>query len=213
MILYSGLYDDFYPFDIFWPEAKKITATIKADLDQGPGWLIIWGGGDIHPSLYGHPNIATYSHAKPSQRDIIEWELMNEAVKKGIGIIGVCRGAQMGCALAGGYLIQHVTGHAGSSHYVQTTDGKTLLTTSLHHQMMYPGPDVEHELIGWSDPPRSSVYEVAVKTEIICEPELIWFPKIKCLAIQGHPEMQRADCLFNEYIHYLMNKYILCLQK
>ena len=91
-----------------------------------------------------------------------------------------------------------------------------MITSSLHHQMMYPW-EVEHELLAWSNEPLSSHYKgitpeeqakIPVIRGKICEPEVVWFPKIRTLAVQGHPEMMDAKCQFNLYLHDLLNAYI-----
>lgn len=174
------------------------------------GFLVVWGGGDIHPSWYNRRNIASDVYHKPSIRDEQEARMMSKAIEIGLPILGVCRGAQMACALTGGILIQDVSGHHGS-HYVKTSDGKRLITSSVHHQMMFPWK-VNYELLAWSDPAQSSKYvgleeeEVELQRQNV-EPEVVWFPDIKCLAVQGHPEFMDYDCEMNSYIHELMDKY------
>jgi gamma-glutamyl-gamma-aminobutyrate hydrolase PuuD len=181
---------------------------------SGPGALIIWGGGDIHPSLYGRPNYASGTGKTLSDRDVVEVKLLEKAIEAKIPILGICRGAQLGCAAAGGILIQHVNEH-GRSHMMATSDGKEMVTSSLHHQMMFPW-EVEHELIAWASPARSNKYvgiteeeakHIPKKEELYIEPEIVWFPKIKCLAIQGHPEFMDNQCLFNLYIKELCGRY------
>jgi anthranilate/para-aminobenzoate synthase component II len=171
--------------------------------------LVIWGGEDISPSIYNAAvSKHTYASALPSRRDRIEMDACNAAIERGIPIIGVCRGAQLVCALAGGRLIQHVNGHGGS-HMMQTTDGELIRTTSVHHQMMYPY-DVDHELLAWASPSRSNVYYIDdgisdPEMEGKEEPEVIWFPKIKALAIQGHPEFV-SNPITDPFVQYCMHK-------
>lgn len=175
--------------------------------------LVIWGGEDISPSIYGDA-VSRYTHAPavPSRRDRIEMDACQAAIERGIPIIGVCRGAQLACALAGGRLIQHVNGHSGS-HMMETSEGPTVRTSSVHHQMMYPW-DVDHQLLAWSEDNRSNVYIIGndeTDPEMVnkCEPEVVWFPKIKALAIQGHPEFCNPDDPFVQYCLRLVDEYIL----
>jgi gamma-glutamyl-gamma-aminobutyrate hydrolase PuuD len=118
---------------------------------------------------------------------------MRRAAEVGIPIIGVCRGAQMACALAGGYLLQHVDNHGGSGHLVDTSDGKQFNVNSIHHQMMVATEKVDHELLAWSTQQRSAKYIYRDDQEFVTpegwkEPEFYYFPKIKGFAIQWHPE-------------------------
>jgi hypothetical protein len=160
--------------------------------------LVIWGGADISPSIYGQLSNCYTGPDKPTPKDQLEMELAYEAMDKGIPIIGICRGAQLMCALAGGKLIQHVTNHAGGYHDIVTKDGRTFSCPSVHHQMMWPW-DVEHEFIAWTPKPRSTKYlgePLPDDKEAIGqflelpgpEPEIVWFPKVKSICIQSHPE-------------------------
>lgn len=179
--------------------------------------LVIWGGQDISPSIYGEEvGPKTYASATPSYRDRVELDVIKAAIDMQIPIIGVCRGAQLLCAVAGGKLVQDVQGH-GRQHKITTIDAKTLTTSSVHHQMMYPFdlPDNEWELIAWSQQPQSESYigvnVEAMKDEdgFIVEPEIVYFSKIKGLAIQGHPEFMDAKCEFVQYCNELVRIYLL----
>jgi GMP synthase-like glutamine amidotransferase len=179
------------PFKDMFPFSRGIMKYTDMDfLDV----IFLWGGADISPSLYNQERIYNSGPIEPSGRDQYEWEVIREARKRGIPIIGICRGAQMLCAAAGGTLIQHVGGHNNFNHFIETSNGQNFTMPGDHHQMMYPY-DVEHELLAWvpnkisteflpKDTPESNaMYEGKYK-----EPEAVWFPKIKGLAIQGHPE-------------------------
>jgi anthranilate/para-aminobenzoate synthase component II len=171
--------------------------------------LVIWGGEDISPSIYGD-KVSSYTSADEelSDRDRLEVMAVSEAMARGIPVIGVCRGAQLVCAMSGGRLIQHVNNH-GRSHKITTFDGHNVVTSSVHHQMMYPF-DVEHVMIGWSTERRSDVYIIGsdMNDEKMfgqVEPEIVWFPKTKCLAIQGHPEFH-GDPETDPFVQYCMAK-------
>lgn len=168
--------------------------------------LVLWGGEDISPSLYKEKPIVNSGPLNPSSRDIFEWELLKQASKKNIPIIGVCRGAQLACAFVGGKLIQHCNGHNGGSHDVETYDNKILSCTSAHHQMMWL-EKTNHELLAWSKYRQAALYmpydaEYCRKmqtTYTIKEPEVVWFSDINCLAIQGHPEWHEEGDPFNDW--------------
>lgn len=177
------------PFDEVFDTGQDISRSIS-----GVDAVVFWGGTDIHPSFYNE-KAHQYSQAShvPSARDEFERKAMLYCITNNIPIIGVCRGAQLMCAVAGGSLIQHVTGHVGKGdHKMVTSDGEYITTTSCHHQMMYPY-DVEHELLAWASHNLSTVYENGENktTSLMAgrkEPEVVFFPRIRGLAIQGHPE-------------------------
>ena len=121
--------------------------------------------------------------------------------------------------MSGGILIQDVTGHH-NTHLMTTKEGKTFPTSSIHHQMMYPWK-IPHELLAWTHYPKSMHYLGITDQELDewqtddyghpprllpIEPEVVWFPETKCLAIQGHPEMMDYDCQFNQYIGELVKE-------
>lgn len=196
------------PFDQIYGKGLEVTPR---DIEQGApiDALVIWGGEDISPSLYkSEVSRYTWASSELSRRDWVESSAIQEAIKRDIPIIGVCRGAQLVCAMAGGRLIQHVDNH-GTSHYITTFDGKKVVSSSVHHQMMYPF-DVEHELLAWAEKPRSrGVYIIGDNSsdpsmEAKDEPEIVWFPKIKALGIQGHPEFH-SDPDNDPFVQYCMD--------
>lgn len=208
-VLYSAVYDGGYPFESL---ARHVETVIDpTDMLDFHSALIVWGGSDISPEFYGHKmsrRCAPYA----GRRDRVEWALMQEAIDMEIPIIGVCRGAQMLCAKAGGFLIQDMNNHAGPDHFVETIDGKEFKVNSLHHQMMVPY-GVNHELIAWSKKNvgapyifrddklfKPAEYGYSDDNNPWREPEFIYFPEINGYAIQWHPEMMANNVEATQYI-------------
>ena len=196
------------PFDDVFAESQDISYSLK-----GVDAVVFWGGQDIHPSLYGAPaSRRSQAYDKPSQRDVFEWRAMKWCILNKIPMIGVCRGAQMLCAAAGGYLVQHVIGHNSGGHSIITSDGVVFNTTSAHHQMMYPF-DVNHVMLAHSSMKLSNTYMDGMDKEINMEgkpePEVVWFPDIRGLAIQGHPEWVKPDSDFAKYCNDMVREYVL----
>lgn len=215
--LFSALYPDFRPFDsLLSVKHRCFTVDHPSVLnigkqDPGRSLLLFWGGQDIHPSLYKEGRGAlSGAGGKISERDHIEVGLYQKAVELGIPVLGICRGAQLMCALNGGKLVQHVVGHT-ADHHITTNTGGRILVTSTHHQMMLPKGDFE--LLAWSSEKRSSVYFGAGRTQIeecheeaFKEPEIVFYPKTKTLAVQGHPEYMKADEAFPQYVFQLLKE-------
>jgi GMP synthase-like glutamine amidotransferase len=130
-----------------------------------------------------------------------------------IPMIGVCRGAQMMCAFAGGFLIQDTNKHNRGDHLMLTTEGEIINTTSAHHQMMYPY-NVDHELLAWSHKTRGDWHDGASKRgpDLLQgkeEPEVVYFPDIRGLAIQGHPEWATEHGRYAKYVNDLVRTRLL----
>lgn len=196
------------PFDTIYK--GEVVCRSPEDFDKIDA-LVIWGGADISPSIYGepvHPRCGATEEL--SLGDKIEQAAVNAAIARKIPIIGVCRGAQLVCAMAGGKLVQDVGGHGGD-HKITTKDGRSIVTSSVHHQMMYPfqmDKDA-YDLIAWADHPRNT-REYAGVTEVPpVEPEIVYFPKIKALGIQGHPEFMNRNDEFVTYCNQLVREYLL----
>lgn len=183
MNLISGYYQGEDPFGIF----KSVTSTVRtADLNDPKSVLILWGGEDISPALYGQDVVHARASRAPSKRDIVEKSLFETAVERGIPIIGICRGAQLACALSGGTLYQHIEAGHHHPHIVETKDGHHLMTSSCHHQALNT-QNTEHELLAWDNQGKIKVYTDTDNYKTVI-PEVVYFPKTKAFAIQGHPE-------------------------
>lgn len=190
------------PFEAIFDKGRLIRSYSDFDLIDG---LVLWGGQDISPSLYKETPISTSGPARPNARDLFEWECIKLATQKNLPIIGICRGAQLLCAYAGGKLIQDVQNHTGN-HSITTVEGVTLTTCSYHHQMMFPY-DIKHELLAWSTNKLSNTYvpdnEIAKRMENLREPEVVYFPSINGIGIQGHPEWERKE---NPLLKWFLNQ-------
>lgn len=207
MRLVSVIYQGLYPFDLMFPLAEQAVANHPNDLREGD-ILVVWGGADIHPSLYnkGRSRHSWAATDGPSPRDELEWALMNAAKNMRIPIIGVCRGAQMLCALAGGSLFQHVNNHGGSYH--NAVGEKEYQVNSIHHQMM----DIKNTdgiTIMKAAPKRSDVYwdvdeHGDVLVDIEEEPEFVLFPSVRGYAIQWHPEMMGVESAASQHVYEVL---------
>ena len=193
-------------FDLF-EHRKKVYRP--EDLPDDTAAIIFWGGGDIHPKIYGQA-ATEMTYGVDTWRDTFELNLVAHALKKGLPMIGICRGTQLLCSIAGGTLFQHVNNHAvGRLHEIEDKDGRKLQVTSLHHQMLNL-EGTEHELIAWASPKLSDIYvtDMGRVEGPEKETEVVWFPAIKSLCIQGHPEYLADEHEFVQYSMDLVRKYI-----
>lgn len=173
---------------------KVVNSISKADL------LLLAGGEDISPSLYKTANYAAYGiNRERDSRELIDIKF---AIQNEIPILGICRGAQYLCAEAGGVLIQDMS-HNGV-HTVKWFDEETTITNSLHHQMAYPqfglteGEDYFMLAYARNLSPHKKTTMELYTPDSFKEAEVVYYPKIKGLGIQGHPEMMERWCNYNQ---------------
>lgn len=200
-----------FPFDVLFSESKAITRPEDvAECDA----IILWGGEDIWAGYYKQePHPRNQNRHGPTGRDVREWTVMKEALKLDIPIIGVCRGAQFLCAFAGGTLVQHMTGHHQThdvmcelAEPLEGQNFKVYQTSSEHHQMMYVSemPEDSYQVLAWAAG-LSKLYEddkgemVPPEGGYMPEPEVVYFPKVRGFAIQGHPEWMDSSSPFVEW--------------
>ncbi len=81
--------------------------------------LMLLGGGDVDPALYGerpHPE----TEQPDPELDAIETQVLKDAVARDLPVLAICRGVQLMNVVFGGTLIQHVEHVA--RHRVNTAD-------------------------------------------------------------------------------------------
>lgn len=88
------------------PEAS---AAKRADAFAGMDGLLLPGGADLDPALYGQPPDPR-TQVEPG-RDELEQGAWEAALARELPVLGVCRGMQAINVFSGGALIQHVEGH------------------------------------------------------------------------------------------------------
>lgn len=84
--------------------------------------LLLAGGSDIDPGCYGAPPHPELGRTDPV-RDRAEIALAAEAVRRGLPLLGVCRGMQVLNVALGGDLIQHLPDLLGDDPTHLRTDG------------------------------------------------------------------------------------------
>jgi putative glutamine amidotransferase len=202
-----------WPFEHLFGSVVVINHGNSTEIKLTENDVVLFGGGeDISPSLYNQkPSRYCGAGKELSMRDQLEKYMFNEAVKANARMLGICRGAQLVCALSGGSLYQHVVGHGGGAgHMMETNDGQVIHVCSVHHQMMNPF-GTKHELIGWAQEVISQVHlvEGEKNLEVDVEPEVVWFEETKALGIQYHPEFMSANDDAVKYSVDLVQQYLI----
>lgn len=159
--------------------------------------VVFTGGSDINPKLYGEPALSVTNFN--AERDVREESIFWEAVSEGKPMVGICRGGQFLNVMNGGKMWQHVNNHANGKHKAFDLRGKEMKeveVTSTHHQMMIPPDDdkTKYEILvaaSLATEKLSHGREYTRKDsddKLLSDPEVIWYPEMKCLCFQPHPE-------------------------
>lgn len=107
--------------------------------------LLLSGGGDVHPSEYGHQVHASLD-AIDRQRDRMELRALRTARSTDKRVLGICRGAQLMAVATGGTLIQDLPARGLHGHIDENHDRGY---ASLRHGVKpEPGSCVEEILAG-----------------------------------------------------------------
>lgn len=160
-------------------------------------YLIVCGGGDIDPSLYGQKNTENIKFDRSF--DLLEQQYIRAFLKEGKSILGICRGMQSINVALGGTLIQDIPSMLGLCHYncggrdceheikisklskLHTVMGLRAVVNSLHHQCIHTlGDGLKIAAVS-----HDGIIE-AVENEYI-------------LGVQWHPERMSGNTLFEYF--------------
>jgi putative glutamine amidotransferase len=89
-------------------------ADKPADVIASVDGLLLPGGGDVLPSIYGEPAHKTFSAAEPG-RDDYELELARRAIEADLPVLAICRGIQVLNVARGGSLVQDIAEQVGTT--------------------------------------------------------------------------------------------------
>jgi len=168
----------------------------KVEFVKNADLVVFTGGADVDPRIYGHKK--SKETVSSYHRDAFELLMYVEARTLNKPMLGICRGAQFLTACQpGGALVQDAKNHGVmNGHAIEFLDGSKYTISSTHHQMMYPFEVENYELLAWASPRLAPFYEYNGDTIPALpgnlEPEIVFYPDSKALAIQGHPEMMET---------------------
>ena len=101
-----------------------------ADVVASVDGLLLAGGGDVLPALYGAAAHPTFDAAEPG-RDEYELELVRLALAADMPVFAICRGVQLLNVARGGTLIQDIADEVG---------------TTVNHRMPMPPHSIAHDV-------------------------------------------------------------------
>ncbi len=117
---------------------KRAGATVlEVSADDDPGavvgrveGVVLTGGSDVNPDLYGASPHASYSASEPG-RDAFEIALVRAATEAGLPIFAICRGMQVLNVALGGDLVQDIPSEVNGA---------------LNHEVREPRFAIAHEV-------------------------------------------------------------------
>ena len=177
---------------LFLPDADISLPQIAADCADDLQGLVISGGADLPPEMFGAKPDPNLGELVPPLRPAFEKELVTIMLAQQKPVLGICYGAQLLNVLEGGSLIQDIPSRfpdaiehrEGARHAVRTEPGTRLRewlgesfeVASYHHQSI--------EKLA----PTASLAALAPDGII----EGIEFPQHRfCTGVQWHPERWR----------------------
>src|SRR5215211_7082929 len=107
----------------------EINESPRQLVDQIDG-LLLTGGGDIDPVLYGEERHPTVEDAEPG-RDEFEIDLARRAMQSELPLLAICRGSQVLNVAAGGTLVQDIP---------------SAIETTLPHSIVEPKNSIAHNV-------------------------------------------------------------------
>jgi len=101
-----------------------------ADIVASVQGLLLAGGGDVDPAIYGAIAHPTFDAAEPG-RDAYELELVRLALAADLPVFAICRGIQVLNVARGGTLIQDIADEVG---------------TTVNHRVAMPQHSIAHDV-------------------------------------------------------------------
>ncbi|MCV7059352.1 gamma-glutamyl-gamma-aminobutyrate hydrolase family protein [Mycolicibacterium vaccae] len=183
---------------------QPVDDAIAERILDGIDGLIITGGRDVEPATYGAgPHPATDAPVPDGRtRDAFEFALVRAALRRGLPLLGICRGAQVLNVALGGTLHQHVPDVVGHTRHQQ---GNAVFSTSSIATVpgtrlaALVGPDTQaqcyhHQAIDrLGDGLVVSASDTADGIIEAVEVDAARYPDRWVVAVQWHPEERLDD--------------------
>lgn len=160
--------------------------TLSLSEIQSCSGLLLPGGGDITPAFFGQKNSG--SKNIDTELDIIQLQAIEQAIRYGKPVLGICKGMQLINVFFGGTIIQHMKEHAHHEYqdgdrfhptaivpdtFLHTIYGNHMTVNSAHHQCL--GRLGQNLLLAQYASPDPT-------------PEAVFHKSLPIYGVQWHPE-------------------------
>jgi len=122
--------------------------------------LLLSGGSDLHPSYYGEEAVPELGVTIP-ERDAFEMSLVEQALRSGIPMLGICRGMQILNVALGGTLFQDLPSQM--EHSVLLGHRQETPKWEPTHEVEVDGGSQVAEIMGTDELKVNSYHHQAVK--------------------------------------------------
>jgi putative glutamine amidotransferase len=119
----------------------EVSESPRKILDEIDG-LLLTGGGDVDPVLYGEDRHESVEDAEPG-RDEFEIDLAKRAMASDLPLLAICRGAQVLNVAAGGTLVQDIPSAVSTPLTHTIVEPKNAVAHPIHIE---PGSRLERAL-------------------------------------------------------------------
>jgi putative glutamine amidotransferase len=196
------------------PPEVPVRASVDPDdptLLEGATGLVLTGGGDFDPALFGQsPHPRTYN-INPD-RDRLELNLLDSALARDLPVLAICRGMQGLNIFLGGSLDQHLADTPGRLHHdrdrprgdaahglrveagsvLEEIVGARELGVNSHHHQGLDGAAAPLVEIGWAE---DGVLEAVVSTAHTFVLGIQWHPEVMA------PINRQQAAIFERFVH------------
>jgi putative glutamine amidotransferase len=101
-----------------------------SDVVRAVDGILLTGGGDVSPHLYGELPDPTFKAAEP-HRDALELELAVRAIELDVPVLAICRGLQVINVALGGTLVQDIP---------------SMVPRAINHSLTHPMDVIAHDI-------------------------------------------------------------------
>lgn len=112
------------------PRILEYAADPPAEVVRGFDGILLAGGGDVLPSMYGETAHPMFGAAEPG-RDEYEIELVTRALEADVPLFAICRGIQVLNVALGGNLVQDIPSE---------------IPNAVHHDVREPRVAIAHDV-------------------------------------------------------------------
>lgn len=181
---------------VLLPVLKDVAAV--SEIVERLDGIIITGGVDVDPSLYGEEN--THSQGVNPERDAFEINLIKESKFRQVPILSICRGIQIMNLAFGGSLYQDIpTSIKDALLHTRAEDG-----TETYHQTILVGNSVLKEIFNADEIRTNSSHHQSIREPgegltVIAKAadgvvEAVHCADDRCtIGVQWHPERMQDD--------------------